>query len=62
MNIKDLLPHEKAVSTELLLRSEQAVATAIQILQGEQLKEHMTKVPALLICVMGKRYLKMKRG
>jgi hypothetical protein len=62
MNIKDLLPHEKAVSTELLLRSEQAVATAIQILQGEQLKEYMTKVPALLICVMGKRYLKMKRG
>jgi hypothetical protein len=62
MNIKDLFPHEKAVSTELLLRSEQAVATAIQILQGEQLKEHMTKVPALLICVMGKRYLKMKRG
>ncbi|MEQ9378628.1 MAG: hypothetical protein RIG68_25795 [Imperialibacter sp.] len=54
MNIRDLLPHEKPVSTEVLFKSEHGAATAIQILQGEQLKEHVAKVPALLICVHGK--------
>ncbi len=62
MNIKDLLPQEKAVSTEVLFRSEQAVATAIQILQGEQLKEHVTKVPAFLICILGKVVFENEKG
>jgi quercetin dioxygenase-like cupin family protein len=54
MNIQDLLPHERAVSTEVLFKSGPATATAIQILQGEQLKEHVSNVPALLICILGK--------
>ncbi|WP_323758393.1 hypothetical protein [Roseivirga sp.] len=62
MNIKDLLPHTKAVSTEVLLRSEHATATAIQILEGKQLKEHITQVPALLICVLGKVVFENEKG
>ena len=62
MNIQDLLPQEKPISTEVLFRSEQAVATVIQILQGEQLKEHVTKVPALLICIFGKVVFENEKG
>lgn len=62
MNIKDLLPQERAVSTEVLFRSGEAVATVIQILQGEQLKEHVTKVPAFLICVLGKAVFENEKG
>jgi quercetin dioxygenase-like cupin family protein len=62
MNITDLLPHEKAVSTAMLLKTEQASATAIQILQGEQLKEHITKVHALLICIIGKVVFENEKG
>jgi quercetin dioxygenase-like cupin family protein len=54
MNIKNILSHEKAVATAVLFKSEHATATALQILKGEQLKAHITKVPALLICVLGK--------
>lgn len=62
MNIKDLLPPEKAVSTTILFKSEQASVKAIQILQGEQLKEHITKVPALLICILGKVVFESEKG
>jgi len=62
MNIKDLLPQEKAVSTKGLFTSNQATATVIQILQGEQLKEHVSQVPALLICVFGKTVFENEKG
>ena len=53
MNIKELHTQEKPVSTTSLFRSELGNATAIQILKGEKLAEHITKTPALLICVEG---------
>ncbi len=53
MNIKDLLNNEKAVSTAMLFNSENASVKAIQILKGEKLKEHVSKIPALLICIIG---------
>jgi len=53
MNIKELHSPEKAVSAVSLFKTEFGNATALQILQGEKLKEHITKVPALLICVKG---------
>jgi len=62
MNIKDLLAQEKAVSTEVLFRSDHVVATAIQILKGNQLKEHLTNVPALLLCVIGKVVFENEKG
>lgn len=54
MNIKDLHTQEKPVSVTSLFKSELGNATAIQILQGEKLKEHISKTPALLICMEGK--------
>lgn len=53
MNIKELHTQEKPVSATSLFKSELGNATAIQILKGEKLKEHITKIPALLICVEG---------
>jgi hypothetical protein len=41
MNIKEVHTQEKPVSAISLFKSDQGNATAIQILQGEKLKEHI---------------------
>ncbi len=53
MNIKELHTTEKPVSATSLFKSELGNATAIKIKEGEKLKEHTTKTPALLICMEG---------
>jgi quercetin dioxygenase-like cupin family protein len=62
MNIKELHTQEKPVSTTSLFKSEQGSATAIQILQDGKLKEHITKTPALLICVEGEVVFENENG
>lgn len=62
MNIKELHTTEKPVSAISLFKSEMGNATAIQILQGEKLKEHITKTPALLICIEGKAVFENEKG
>lgn len=62
MNIKELHTQEKPVSATSLFKSELGNATAIQILQGEKLKEHTTKTPALLICMEGQVIFENEKG
>ena len=62
MNIKELHTQEKSVSATSLFKSELGNATAIQILQGGKLKEHITKTPALLICIEGKAVFENEKG
>jgi quercetin dioxygenase-like cupin family protein len=62
MNIKDLHTQEKPISAISLFKSEFGNATAIKILQGETLKEHITKTPALLICMEGKAVFENEKG
>ncbi|MCF8453375.1 MAG: hypothetical protein K9G42_09235 [Pedobacter sp.] len=62
MNIKELHAQEKPVSAISLFKSEQGNATAIQILQGDKLNEHITKTPALLICVKGEAIFENEKG
>ena len=62
MNIKGLHTQEKPVSATYLFKSELGNATAIQILQGGKLKEHITKTPALLICVEGEVVFENEKG
>ena len=62
MNIKELHTQVKPVSAVPLFKSEQGNATALQILQGERLKEHLTKAPALLICMDGKALFENEKG
>ncbi|HOY40858.1 MAG TPA: hypothetical protein PLX60_03280 [Chitinophagales bacterium] len=62
MNIKELHTQEKPVSAIPIFKSELGNATAIQILQGEKLKEHITKTPALLICIEGEVIFNNEKG
>ncbi len=62
MNIKELHTQEKPVSATSLFKSEQGNATAIKILKGEKLKEHITKIPALLICMEGQVIFENEKG
>ncbi|UXE68785.1 MAG: hypothetical protein KA713_09510 [Chryseotalea sp. WA131a] len=62
MNIKELHTQEKPVSAISLFKSDLGNATAIKILQGEKLKEHLTKTPALLICMAGEVIFENEKG
>ena len=62
MNIKELHTLDKPVSATPLFKSDSGNATAIQILQSEKLKEHITKTPALLICVEGEVIFENEKG
>ncbi|PSJ15814.1 hypothetical protein [Nitrosomonas supralitoralis] len=62
MNIKDLHQDTKAISTALIFKTTEGNVTSIQILAGEQLKEHITKVPALLVCLMGEAIFENENG
>ncbi|MGH1436984.1 MAG: cupin domain-containing protein [Lewinella sp.] len=53
MNLKDLHNQTKAVSALSLFKGEMGTATAIQLKENSVLKEHITKTPALLLCITG---------
>ncbi|MBK9637119.1 MAG: hypothetical protein IPO63_04630 [Bacteroidetes bacterium] len=54
MELSKLHQTDKVVSAKPFFKMEEGIATSIQILKGELLKEHVTKIPALLLCVSGK--------
>ena len=62
MNIKDLHQDTKAISTASLFKSTEGNVTSIQILEDQQLKEHITKVPALLLCLIGEAIFENENG
>jgi len=62
MNITQLHTEVKPVSAISLFKSELGNATAIKILKGETLKEHLTKIPALLICISGEAIFENEKG
>jgi quercetin dioxygenase-like cupin family protein len=62
MNIQELHPKEKAVSAISLLKGNINSITALQILSNQHLKEHLTKVPALLICITGNATYEDEKG
>ena len=45
-----------------IFKSDLGNATAIQILAGEKLKEHITNLPALLIWIAGKVVFENEKG
>jgi quercetin dioxygenase-like cupin family protein len=62
MNIKDLHQDMKAISTASLFKTTEGNVTSIQILADELLKEHITKVPALLLCLTGESIFENENG
>ena len=61
MNIKDK-HSDKVVSAYPLFKGVEGSATAIQIQKGEQLKEHITKTEAFLICISGSARFGNEKG
>mgnify|MGYP005613789273 FL=1 len=53
MNLTNLHSSDKPVQTQVLLEPTENKVIALQIAKNEQLKEHVTKVPALLVCING---------
>lgn len=53
MNLKNLHTENKAVQTNVMFQPTDGKVISLQIAKNEQLAEHVTKIPALLVCVSG---------
>ncbi len=53
MNLKTFHNSEKSLSAKQLFNSVEGKVVAIHLKKDGELKEHTTKVPALLLCVKG---------
>lgn len=62
MNIKSIHTEEKPVSAKKLFATTEGNVTALQIKAVGLLKEHITTVPALLICINGNATFKNEHG
>jgi len=62
MNLKCLHTENKPVQTQLIFSLEEGKVISLQIASGGQLKEHITKVPALLVCISGDAVFQDEKG
>ncbi len=62
MNLIETHKEVKDVHTKLLLKAEEGKVISLQIEAGKQLKEHVSAVPALLVCVSGNGIYKDESG
>ncbi len=62
MNIKSIHTEEKPVSAKKVFSTTEGNVTALQIKAAGVLKEHITTVPALLICINGNAVFKNENG
>jgi quercetin dioxygenase-like cupin family protein len=62
MNLKNLHSENKPVQTQSLFLTTEGKVISLQIAAGEQLKEHITKVTALLVCVSGEAIFHDEKG
>lgn len=53
MNIKEFHDNTKELSAKPFFKTTEGNVTALQILENGLLKEHVTKVPAILVCIAG---------
>ena len=62
MNLTQLFTDDKPVQATKLFATTDGTVSALRILAGSQLKEHITKVPALLVCVNGEAIFNNEKG
>lgn len=62
MNVKSIHTEEKPVSAKKIFSTTEGNVTALQITASNVLKEHITTVPALLICINGNATFKNENG
>ncbi len=53
MKLAALHSAEKALSLKPFFKGEEGSVISIQVKENEEMKDHITKVPALLVCVSG---------
>lgn len=61
MNLKDLFTEDKALQSKKVVEASEG-AISIQLKTGAELKEHVTRIPAFLICVFGEVVFKNEKG
>jgi quercetin dioxygenase-like cupin family protein len=62
MNISEFHDSQKELSAKPLFKTSEGNVTALQILENALLKEHVTRVPALLVCVTGEVVFENEKG
>ena len=62
MILKNLHIENKPVQTQLLFEPKDAKVISLLIAKGETLKEHVSKIPALLVCVSGNAVYTDEKG
>ncbi len=62
MNIQELHPAEKAVSAIPFFNCEEGKVMALHISATQQLKEHISKVAAMLVCINGHVVFENEKG
>jgi|SRR5688572_11824321 len=62
MNLADLHNDTVGVQTNMMFPATSGKVISLQILKNHQLKEHITNVPALLVCVNGHAVFEDEKG
>ncbi len=62
MNLTALFTDDKPVQLKKLFSTTEGNVNSLRILAGNQLKEHITKAPALLVCVTGEVIFNNEKG
>lgn len=62
MHLKDNHSKEKLISSLTIFKGEMGTTTSMQILNDQRINEHVSKVPALLICVVGEVLFENEKG
>jgi quercetin dioxygenase-like cupin family protein len=62
MNLKELHTDNKGVQTNMMFPANEGKVISLQILKDSKLEEHVTKVPALLVCVSGNAVYEDEKG
>lgn len=61
-NLSALHTQEKAVSVSSIFKGKISVVNSLQILKNQTLEEHISDVPALLLCVEGEVIYETEKG
>ena len=62
MNLTELFTDDKPIQSKKIFSTTEGNVNSLRILAGNQLKEHITKVPALLVCVTGEVIFNTEKG
>lgn len=61
-NLKELHTEQKAVQTKVIFTAEDGKVVSLKIAKGEELKDHVSNLSALFLCVTGDATYKDENG